>query len=161
MAASDPPPSQADVRRVRRITTVVFLGLVGAWVLFVSAQIVRQVLAPEVPASPHASCVQGLRHLDAALVRARATATEGDDDPDQALARFRAELHPAWSALEGIRSTCKTPDERRGLDALERLRYAEEHAVRREAASLTVLRRNWAAMLQDLSVPAADRAAKP
>jgi hypothetical protein len=106
-----------------------------------SSQIIQQVVFPEVIPSPYPTCEAGLKHLDAALDRARHSAAEGDEDPDEALSRFRSSLRPEWEYLEGIRVSCQSQGDLRGLDALERLRYAEEHAVRREAASLAALRR--------------------
>jgi len=151
VADSDPPPrastpsrrdlSPAELRRGKRIAAVVFLTVVAAWVVLTSSQIIQQVLFPEVVPSPYPTCEAGLKHLDAALDRARHAAGEGDEDPDEALSRFRASLEPEWRYLEGIRVSCKSESGLRGLDALERLRYAEEHAVRREAASLAGLRR--------------------
>ena len=44
-----------------------------------------------------------------------------------------------------------TETDQHSLDAVERLRYAEEHAVRREAGSLEVLRKQVAKELQATS----------
>jgi hypothetical protein len=120
---------------------VTFLVIVGVWVVAAGGQIVQQVLFPAVIPSPYPTCEAGLKKLDEGLASARKAAAEGDDDPDEALRRFRASLEPEWRYLEGIRATCTGSEDLRGLDALERLRYAEEHAVRREAASLAALRR--------------------
>ncbi len=137
-----PPP--AAIRRARRVTTVVFLSVVVIWVGAQALQIAQQTLFPKMVESPHETCGQGLLALHAALDRARAAA-EGDLDSDVALTRFRAGLLPEWSQLEGVRKSCEQEPDRPSLDALERLRYAEENAVRREAASLAALRRAVAA----------------
>lgn len=118
-----------------------FLALVAGWVLAASVQIIQQVLFPEVVPSPYPTCEAGLKQLRKALDDARHSAAEGDENPDEALARFRSALRPEWRYLEGIRATCRDREALAGLDALERLRYAEEHAVRRESASLAALRR--------------------
>ncbi len=113
----------------------------AVWVVAATLQITQQALFPEVRPSPYGSCAAGLQHLELGLGRARQSAAEGDEDPDEALRRFRLALDPEWLHLEGVRASCRGEAELRGLDALERLRYAEEHAVRREAASLAALRR--------------------
>lgn len=144
-----PAPSEAspltpeEKRRGRRVATIVFLTLVISWVVGVTAQIVRQALWPEVRPTPYATCSEGLTALGRALDRARAAA-EDDLDPDSALARFRHSLGPEWDHLSGVRQACQSDNRMGSLDALERLRYAEEHAVRREAASLAALRRQVA-----------------
>ncbi len=138
-------PDDARIkRRGRRIAAIVFLSFVSAWVLAVAAQITQQALAPRSDPSPYRDCREGMVALHGALVRAR-NAAEGDLDPESALRTFRGELDPEWTLLPGIRKTCTAAPELRSLDALERLRYAEEHAVRREAASLATLRRQVAA----------------
>lgn len=137
--------SEAQKRRARKIATLVFLTLVSAWVLGATSQIVRQAMFPAATPNPWGTCAQGMSGLHGALDRARsASEVEVESDPDRALARFRAALDPEWQSLQGVRATCTDPRQRRSLDALERLRYAEEHAVRREAASLAVLRRQVA-----------------
>jgi hypothetical protein len=145
-ALSQPDGVPADViRRGRRWATIAFLSLVALFTLTQAGQITRQVQFPTVV--PNAtSCEQALFDLAAALERAR-SAGEATLDQDTALARFRAALDPEWAGIEGSRANCASTDQRRSLDALERLRYAEEHAVRREAASLAALRRQVAADL--------------
>jgi hypothetical protein len=112
-----------------------FLGLVPA------ASITRQVFTAE-DGPKYASCTAGLGALSAAVDRARAAGTSGEGTEDDALARFRAALQPDWAGFEGVASSCRgKPEDEGALDALERLRYAEEHAVRRESGDLAPLRR--------------------
>ena len=118
-----------------------FLTVVAVWVVTAGGQIIQQGLFPTVVPSPYPTCEAGLKNLGEALARARSSVAEGDDDPDEALRRFRTALEPEWRYLEGIRASCPKVEDLRSLDALERLRYAEEHAVRRESASLAALRR--------------------
>ena len=62
---------------------------------------------------------------------AAASGTEGED---KALEQFRRALEPEWSSRDAIARSCRgSAVDERALDAIERLRYAEEHAVRREA----------------------------
>ncbi|MFO0551724.1 MAG: hypothetical protein U0271_25285 [Polyangiaceae bacterium] len=150
-----PAPSAEDaagLRRARRITAIVFLLAVGTWVAAASGQIVQQAIFPKVPSAPYHSCAEGVVALHGALERARGE-SEGDLPPEVALVRFRKGLEPEWTLVEAVRASCKTDEERRSLDALERLRYAEEHAVRREASSLTALRRQVASDVAKLAHP--------
>lgn len=140
------------LRRGRRVATIVFLSVVVVWVLYVSGQIVVQAASPSVAGPAFDSCDHGLAQLFGAVERARGAA-EGDDDADTALKRYRTALSPEWTALEAARKLCVSEEDRRSLDAIERLRYAEEHAVRREAASLSVLRRQVASDLSRRSPP--------
>src|SRR5689334_3035140 len=135
-SAGRTPPglTESQRRSGRRFATIVFLAGVASWVVGASAQIVKQALWPDVVAVPYKTCGEGLESLHAALARARGEA-EGELDPDEALRQFREALNPGWSYLSGVRASCQDPQKLRSLDALERLRYAEEHAVRREAAS--------------------------
>jgi hypothetical protein len=152
MPSSSPPPRPAASEQLARrplgprIAAVGFLGFVIPWVFYISAQIVVQVLWPDVVPSPWAGCSEGRRGLAASLERAAREAEE-NDDPDEALRRFRTSISTDWRHVEGVRTTCSTPDDRRALDALERLRYAEENAVRREVSSLARLRREVSATL--------------
>jgi hypothetical protein len=57
------------------------------------------------------------------------------------LLRYRAAVGPSWRHRDGVLEMCGSSAEaRRLLDALERLRYSEEHAVRHQATELTALR---------------------
>jgi hypothetical protein len=78
--------------------------------------------------------------------RAR-TAASVTDGEDAALDRFRRALQPDWDDRDHIEELCQpSPSSMAALDAIEQLRYAEEHAVRREAAELAPLRRRVQAM---------------
>jgi hypothetical protein len=82
------------------------------------------------------------------VVRARDDAAKTDQGEDAALARFRSALEPEWSHRDDIAARCQgTPRDKGALDAIERLRYAEEHAVRREAGELAPLRRRVQAIV--------------
>lgn len=148
---SDEVPA-AVLRRGRRVASVVFLTVVVLWVGYVSGQIVVQSLHPAPVTPGWETCDQALGELTAAVDRARGAA-EGHDDVDTALTHFREALRPAWDGLEAAQKRCVSQEDRRSLDAIERLRYAEEHAVRREAASLSALRRQVASDLARRSRP--------
>ena len=75
-----------------------------------------------------------------------------------ALARFRSTLAPAWTYRDGVAASCRgSEDNERALDAIERLRYAEEHAARREAGDLAPLRRRVRAIVDGQLGPASPR----
>jgi hypothetical protein len=155
-APSSPPdaPDPTAIRRAKRLVTIVFLTAVVGWVGFAVAQILRDVLFPTVAASPYPSCGAGLRALTGSLARGWAASTP-EQDADHALLAFRAAIEPTWRDFEGVRATCRTPAELRGLDAVERLRYAEEQAVRREATSLALTRQQADVAIAELDPPGA------
>ncbi len=108
------------------------------------------------PGPRFGSCEDGIRALAGAIDRARAAAAASDGDEDDAIARFRRALEPDWAGFDGVASSCRTkPENQRALDAIERLRYAEEHAVRREAGELAPLRRRVQAIVDALPPPPA------
>jgi hypothetical protein len=114
---------------------------VGAFSVGATVQITRQVFYAGRGPSPYASCGEGLRALVGGIERARHEAS-GMDGEQGALTRFRSALRPEWDHHEAVAETCQgTRTDKRALDAIERLRYAEEHAVRREAGDLAPLRR--------------------
>jgi len=148
-AAADEPSAPA-VRRARRIAAIVFLAVVVAFVGISTSQIVMQAFAPEVKRGPWTTCADGLAALSGALDRGM-TAAEAETDPEKGVGAFRVAVAPDWQYAEGVRESCGRPDERRGLDALERLRYAEEQSVRREAASLAPIRKQADQAIEGLS----------
>ena len=106
-----------------------------------TVQVSRQVFAVPSARSPFATCRDGLLALVSASDRARRAALEIDGE-EAALARFRRALDPEWTHRDAIAATCRgSAGDEAALDAIERLRYAEEHAVRREAGDLAPLRR--------------------
>ncbi len=119
----------------------VYYGLAALVIVAATVQIVRQVFFQPVSPSPYAGCREGLIALAGAVDRAR-EAAPGTDGEDAAIARFRSALEPEWGYRDGIAASCRGASENeRALDAIERLRYAEEHAARREAGDLAPLRR--------------------
>ena len=130
-------------RRGRRIAQTVFYSLVVVFIVVSTAQITWQVFAGT-GAAPAPDCRAGLLSLDRAVDAAREAASGVGNRPEEALARFRAELSPAWDGRDSILAACKKTGESRlelAFDTIERLRYAEENAVRRDARDLAPLRR--------------------
>jgi hypothetical protein len=117
----------------------------------VAVQISRQVLFSPGPPAPYATCHEGLHALFTAVARARDAAAGSEGDEDKALGRFRSALEPEWAFRDGVAKRCRPSAADAGtLDAIERLRYAEEHAVRREAGELAPLRRKVQAIVDQL-----------
>jgi hypothetical protein len=124
------------------VALALYYGVVAAISVAGAVQISRQVFfAPALPPL-YATCRDGLRALATAVERARRAAPGTDGEEDAALDRFRSALEPEWGYRDQILQSCRgRADDERALDAIERLRYAEEHAVRREAGDLAPLRR--------------------
>jgi hypothetical protein len=138
----------------RRLAVIVYYAMVVLVGGSVAVQITRQVFFEPAAPPPYATCHDGLRALFDAMARAREAAAGSAGGEDAALARFRSALEPEWGYRDGIASRCQvkdnpaaTPEDARTLDAIERLRYAEEHAVRREAGELAPLRRRVQALV--------------
>ncbi len=141
----------------RRVFLGVYYAGVVALMIASTTQITRQVFFKPVTKSPYATCREGLEALTAAVGRARGAA-RGSDGEEAALAQFRAELTSPWSHRDGIAQSCQASEaDARALDAIERLRYAEENAVRREAGDLAPLRRRVQAIVDHDLAPDAGK----
>ncbi|MEZ4303033.1 MAG: hypothetical protein R3B70_49370, partial [Polyangiaceae bacterium] len=133
-----------------------YLAVAGAVAVAGGSQVVVQAFAhhaaPELGIS---TCNEGLGRLAAAVERARVAAS-GTDGEDAALEHFREALRPDWDDRDHIEDLCRSsPSSLAALDAIERLRYAEEHAARREAAELAPLRRRVQALAPEWAPSAA------
>jgi hypothetical protein len=100
-----------------------------------AGQIISQALAkPEVHTTWE--CHPGMEALIAAVRRARVAASRVNGER-AALASFRAALEPEWSVRPALNERCaRDPEAIRGLGEIDRLRYAEEHALRYEAIDI-------------------------
>ncbi|MFO0587953.1 MAG: hypothetical protein U0441_10460 [Polyangiaceae bacterium] len=132
-------PAQARGRRIAFILYYIaaaYVAGVGSVQVFMQAFQRRE--APELGI---VTCADGLARLSAAVDRARRAASLTDGE-DAALLDFRRALTPEWDDRDHIEDLCRpSASSMAALDAIEQLRYAEEHAVRREAAELAPLRR--------------------
>ena len=146
MSSAAPKPASGR-KRSRALAVIVYYGAIVALCIAATTQITLQVFyQPRIPA-PYASCHDGLSALVSAIERARRLAP-GNDGEDPALDRFRKALNPEWGYVDSISDACRGSIKDEGaLDAIERLRYAEEHAVRREAGDLAPLRRKVQAIV--------------
>lgn len=132
-------------RRGRTIALTVFYSLVVLFTGTAAANISLQVYSAG-EAWP-GDCRSGLRRLAASLEQAQRASEDADLDPEEALRRFRKVLAPPWQARSSIEQRCRASGEREAFDAVERLRYAEENAVRREGHDLVPLRRRVRGLL--------------
>ncbi len=134
---------RSQTRKVaRRWVLVSYFAFVVLVIVASTLQIAYQAMRrPSVRAST-TTCVQGLIELDRALGRARDTACRSDLPEHQAVLAFQEALHPEWGLQQETREACKANHlGTEALDAVVELRYAEEHAARREALELADRRR--------------------
>jgi hypothetical protein len=141
LTSKDPHELERARRRGRRVGLVAFSLFVGGLTAIFSVQILRQVWAPPSAETP-LDCRPGIEKLFAAVRRARQAATQATGGEREALRRFRTALEPEWSFRPALGDRCASNAESaRALVVLDKLRYAEEHAIRYEATSLSELRR--------------------
>jgi hypothetical protein len=113
----------------------VYAVVMAAFTVVCSVQICLQVWAPPIE-NPPFDCSAGTLALADAIDAARLAAA---DEPDEqaALAKFRGALAPIWKYRPALNGVCASnPEALRHLRAIDRLRYAEEHAVRYAAVDL-------------------------
>jgi len=145
------PTEDAPRKLGRRIALTAFYGLVVAFTLGAAAQISVQVYSANAPWE--GGCPAGLRMLARSIQEAQRASDGADLPAEEALQQFRRSLAPGWSARDTIERSCKATGDRRLLDtfdAIERLRYAEENAMRREGHDLVPLRRRVQVLLGEL-----------
>jgi hypothetical protein len=124
------------VRQLGRTLGLAFYAVVvAAFTAICSIQICLQVWAPKLQPSP-VGCAAGTLLLIESIEKARLAAA---DQPGEqaALTKFRGALDPAWAYRPALGHACASdPEALRRLRAVDRLRYAEEHAVRYAAVDL-------------------------
>jgi hypothetical protein len=142
-------------RRARRLVMKAYYAVVVAFVALAAGNVTWQVWAPRFRSYPPEDCRTGLRALAEAVVRAQhAAANLADATEDTALAAFRQALRPEWDRYDAVAASCRSePGLAKALDAMYRLRYAEERAVRRETTELAPLRRKVEHILADQLEP--------
>jgi hypothetical protein len=130
-------------RRGRRNVMIAYYAIVVGFILLAAGNVTYQVWAPVFRSYPPVDCRAGLAKLSRAIDRARQAASAySEAGEDAALAQFRTALSPEWDEHDAIAQTCgRNRDLASLLDVVERLRYAEERAVRREVSDLAPLRR--------------------
>jgi hypothetical protein len=128
-----------------------FLFVVSSITAVFGVQMATQVWAPTEPRTV-TPCEPGLRELLAAIETARDNASRQIEEAE-ALSAFRAAMAEPWKSVPGLR--------RSKLQVLERLRYAEEHAVRYNSVELARQRRRVQDLLPGPAVREAERAPAP
>lgn len=132
----------------RTIGIAVFSLIVATFTAVCSIQICLQVWAPEVTplpshfltkqpgGAPNFDCSAGTLRLVEAIEAARLASADAAEERT-ALAQFRGALSPAWTYRAAIDRICAGDAQAlQRLRAVDRLRYAEEHAVRYGAIDL-------------------------
>lgn len=115
-------------RRARSVGALIFGLMVALPTIVWATQVIVQAFSNPDPGG--VECRSGLRQLLAALDSAQQSASPHADETE-ALAAFRASLGTAWDEPRVVRAACKSdPELLAYYGRLERLRYAEEHAVR-------------------------------
>jgi hypothetical protein len=143
VTAAESSTSQGTVRkRGRTIGNVAFAAIVTLFTVVCSIQILQQAWAtPAIPAAaPIVECRAGLSALISAIHRARTAASQVSGER-AALATFRDALLPEWSTRPAYDARCAgDADALLSLAEIDRLRYAEEHALRYEALDVAARR---------------------
>lgn len=135
----------ARLRRGRVGAIAVFYGLVVVFILVCAGQVTAQAIGRPARGGEPIDCREGLRQLAGAVEAARQASEGVESVPEVALQRFRQALSPAWGARDRVEAACEKTGDRRlieAFDVIERLRYAEENAVRRDARDLGPLHRH-------------------
>jgi hypothetical protein len=145
------PSTTKGARRRGRTLGAAALGLlVTTFTVVCSIQIIQQAWQePEAEAA--VACRPGIMNLITAVRRARSAAANGTGGEREAMKRFREALLPEWSLRPGLARRCAgDPEATRALGAVDRLRYAEEHALRYEALDVAGRRRDVEAIAERL-----------
>ncbi len=131
----DSAPTSRAVRRGRTIGTATLGILISTFTAVCSAQIIQQAWTP--PGSTTTvtgSCRDDALGLIRAIRRAREVAAASTEGERAAVVAFRRTLDPEWSGRASISTECRGDQSvRLALPEIDRLRYAEEHALRYEA----------------------------
>jgi len=128
---------ESQVRRLgRRLGIGAFSAVVGSFTIVCSVQICLQVWDPPIK-DIDVDCATGTLGLIEAVLEARSAASRETTEHD-ALARFRAAVAEPWSMRPALDRACSAdPSAVRHLREIDRLRYAEEHAVRYSSVDLS------------------------
>jgi hypothetical protein len=120
-----------------------YYAVVVLFILLAAGNVTWEIWSPRFRQHEPTDCSGGLEALKQGVTRARQAAGElSAASEDAALARFREALLPEWGRHDAIAAACESNAElAAALDVIERLRYAEERAVRREVTELAPLRR--------------------
>jgi len=149
------PPKKSYAQRAGRMVAILlFYVFVGSFCVVAVSAVASQLFWPEPGGNQPVKCTDGLVDLANAVVRA-SSAAAGVHAEAEALRLFRQALAPEWDAQADVTQACRGNETNEGaLDAIVRLRYAEEHAVRRGAGTLAPLRAQVRSILAPLRTSA-------
>jgi hypothetical protein len=148
--AVEGPSKQKARRRGRTLGVAALFAVVTAFTAVCSVEIIQQAWATPSSGSS-AECRPGIADLIKAVRRARTAAANGTGGEREAMQRFREALLPEWSMRPGLGARCAgDPEATRALGEIDRLRYAEEHALRYEALDVAGRRRSVEAIAEKL-----------
>jgi hypothetical protein len=154
MAAQRSQRVDAAGRSGQRAGLALYALIVGGFTVVCAAQIIYQVWGPHEGLPAPVDCRTGIKCLVLAVRRARQAGEAETGGERAAVTRFREALRPEWDWRAALGRACQ--GDRVALRALgdtDRLRYAEEHAVRYESVDLARRRRRVSSL--DLWAPAA------
>jgi hypothetical protein len=148
---ADVPSRQKSARRRGRTAGAATLFvLVTTFTGVCAVQIIEQAWRPP-PSEATLDCRPGIASLITAVRRARAVAANATGGERESMQRFREALLPEWSVRGGLGTRCQgDPEATAALGEVDRLRYAEEHALRYEALDVAGRRRAVAAIAAKL-----------
>jgi hypothetical protein len=144
--AEERPERRGPRFKGRRLAQAIYYALAVCVAMAATWQITQQVFFADRPSGkvPYANCDEGLRALYQSIETSRVAATlpaAGErQDSEAALRRYRQTVEQTWRWRQAVARMCG-PERNGVLDAIERLRYSEEHGVRQQAAELSALRR--------------------
>ncbi len=139
--SSYPPPAPGERARKlgARLAIALYALVVGGFTAVCAVQILIAVWWPP-PGPAAASCRAGLKDLITGVEDARLAAAQATGER-AAVQRFRESLGPGWERRQSVGALCSAdPAALRTLKLVDRLRFAEEHAVRYDATDVAGLR---------------------
>ncbi|HEY5960988.1 MAG TPA: hypothetical protein VIV60_30740, partial [Polyangiaceae bacterium] len=141
----------------QRLGIALFTIIMSAFIVVCGSQVMYQGFASSRTAVPP-ECKAGIAELISALRRARLAAAAEPLGERASLDRFRKALQPEWLERGGLSDVCRSdPWAIEALSAVDRLRYAEEHAVRYESVDLAPSRRQVLLIEQSLESQRSER----
>ena len=147
---ADVPSQKSARRRGRAAGAATLFVIVTTFTVVCSIQIIGQAWRPS-SSDATVDCRPGIEGLIVAVRRARIAAANGTGGEREAMQRFREALLPEWAARGGLEVRCQSdPEATRALGEVDRLRYAEEHALRYEALDVAGRRRAVETIAQKL-----------
>jgi hypothetical protein len=145
------PANERAQRIGRRLGNIVFALLIGSFTIVCSVQILFQGFSSS-NGEVVTDCRDGLKGLVQSLHRAREATNLAPPSERSRIERFRAALLPEWNGRDELKRLCaSSPWGKKAYYQVERLRWAEEHAVRYESADLAPSRQHVLSIEQALA----------